>query len=114
MTMGAAEKRGRGKLAGQVTNRQTLPFERNSCQRPRNAGGFRTGPCHSPGPLAYCGALSSLDHECPVTRGGALRHVYISVLSVNKVVNKAPIPDLDGAITKPALYSNGQRVSAMP
>lgn len=114
MTMGAAEKWGHGKLAGQVINKQTVPLEMNSCQRPRNAGDFQNGAlCHSPGPLTYHGALLSLDHECPIPLGGALCHMYISVVSVNKVVNKAPIPHLDGAVTKLPLYSDGQRVSAV-
>lgn len=114
MTMGAAEKWGHGKLAGQVINKQTVPLEMNSCQRPRNAGDFQNGALlHSPGPLTYHGAPSSLDHECPNPLGGALCHVYISVVSVNKVVNKAPIPRLDGTVTKLTLYSDGQRISAV-
>lgn len=103
-----------GKLAGQVINKQTVPLEMNSCQRPRNAGDFENGaPRHSAGPLTHHGALSSLDHECPIPLGGALCHVYISVVSVNKVVNKAPIPHLDGTVTKLTLYLDGRRVSAV-
>lgn len=69
-------------------------------------------PITQPRASAYHGALSSLDHECPTTLGGALCHVYIPVLSVNKHVNKAPTPYLD--VVKPILYSNDQRFLLSP